>query len=613
MTYLLRITYANFLYALWLRLRGPVAAWRIELPPVLARPFRLLRPYELFTRDEWILLHDAGLDAWRERIMPAVMRDHRCLSRLAGIEVDFSRNVWQILALEFERLYLFVATVRRNAGTPAPTIIPPWITFALGYSLLRTEFPHVGFRRSRLNEWGERLYEWGLSGAHIARTVLQFVRSLVRRRIVTGPRRILWTGISPQEIPGEPGKLHFGWAVAYGHVAPQEVLYFPPCPLNARQASFLANQSIASVAPNDVFRLLPFAERVRAIVHGIRGAVRGLCLDSATVGPLRARFMARAPLWQALAREVCSGIYMTSTSSSWPERPEVASLQAAGLKTVIWSYSANTLWFANAARNFRDASIIRSIVISDEFWVWNEAVRRYYERRRATDALPIPRLEVTGPMMCGDVACFDLPPQEARRRLGLPAHGFYIAIFDVPTVDDAWRQRFGGGPVTIEPEFGEAFFAGIRDMLDAHPEVNLILKLKRRIGERYRPLPSTLYELIAPAGRWMQNGRIGMVDVNCDPYLPIAAGDASLGMPFTSPILAALASGRPAAYFDPLRLVGYSPEPGLCALALQSQTALHAALARWIEHSFPQPVAPDALVQRPVWRDQPRLFSSSRD
>ena len=32
MYYFLRITPANVLYALWLTLRGPVAAWKIEVP-----------------------------------------------------------------------------------------------------------------------------------------------------------------------------------------------------------------------------------------------------------------------------------------------------------------------------------------------------------------------------------------------------------------------------------------------------------------------------------------------------------------------------------------------------------------------------------------------------
>lgn len=610
MLYLLRITPANWLHAWWLSLRHPVGAWRIDLPSWLAGRFTLLRPYEAFTRDEWLLLHDECLDAWRARVLPALMAKHRCTATLGGVEIDFSRHLWQILAQEFERLWLFVATVRRSGAGAQRSVLSPWIALALGPQMLAAEFPDVAFVPSRAQVLYERAYEWAVSAAHVARTCLQVGVNLLQSRLATGPRRILWTGISPQEIPAAPDQLHFGWAAAYGPVAPAEVLYFPPLAPNAAQSAFLAAHSITTVAPAAVGRLIPRSARLRVLGTVLAACLRGLFADSAVVGPLRARFMARAPLWQEVVRALGARLYITSTSYSWPERPEVAVLRPEGVRSVIWSYSANTLWFASAAPTFRDASIIRSTVVSDEFWVWNDAVRRYYERRRASQALPFPRIEVTGPMMCGDVRHLDLPPAEARRRLGLPAEGYCLSVFDVPTVDEAWRHKFGGGPVSIELEFAEAFFDGIREVLDALPDVRVILKLKRQLGERFRRFPQSMLDLIAPDGRWIREQRVLLVDVNCDPYLPVAAGDASLGMPCTSPVLAALSAGRPAAYFDPLGILAHSPETSLVALGIRSTPALLARVSAWQTGRAAGP-RPEALAAHSVWRNNASLFVSN--
>ena len=134
--YFVRISPANFLYALWLSLRRPVAAWRIALPPWLARRFERVRPYRIFTRDEWLLAHDAAFDAWSREAFPSLSSRHRVVARIGHRDVDFSRNVWQLLGAEFESLFLFSAMLAKSQRTDAPaaSVVEPWIAraFRLG-------------------------------------------------------------------------------------------------------------------------------------------------------------------------------------------------------------------------------------------------------------------------------------------------------------------------------------------------------------------------------------------------------------------------------------------------------------------------------------------------
>lgn len=610
MTFLLRITYANLLYALLWRVRGPVYAWEIRLPKFLAAYFAMLRPYKLFDRDEWILLHEQAFDAWRDQVLPALIRGRPFVERCDGVEVDFRLNMLQQFGRDFERLFVFVGIVREVARGAKARVVMPWIGVAVDPAVMQDQFRGIAFQFSLLNDLGERLYEWSLSAAHLARTLAQGLRSFAFPRIAVGSRRVLWTGISPQEIPAKPDKLHFGWAAAYGSIPPGDVLYVLPVRPTEASARFLDSQGIAAISEADLPRLLSPLTRFRTLASSCRGFLRGLFIDSATIGPLRARFMARVPLWLAVGRDLKSELYVTSYSASWPERPEAAALQGAGLRTVIWCYSTNVQWIAKSARNFRDVGVPRSVTVSGEIWVWNHAVRRYLERRRASQAVPAPHIKVTGAMMCGNASFFNMTQSDARSKLGLEGNGFYISVFDVPTVNDAWRDRFGGGPVTIELSFSQAFFEGLKALLVRAPEVRLILKLKRELNAQERRFPKVLYELIAPDSPWMRDGRIHVADVDCDPWLPVTASDACIGVPCTSPVLIAIASGRPAAFFDPLGVIGQTPEGALRVLALRTQEELEVTVDRWLagEGAVRNPVP--ELAIGPEWRADQHLFDS---
>ena len=212
--------------------------------------------------------------------------------------------------------------------------------------------------------------------------------------------------------------------------------------------------------------------------------------------------------------------------------------------------------------------------------------------------------------MCGDAGILKMAPAEARKRLGIPAKGFLVSVFDVATVDDEWRKKFEGGPVAIDMDFAQAFFSGLITLLQALPELSIILKLKRKIGSRYRAFPPALLEIVSASNDYLRNKRVWLVDVNCDPFLPIAAGDAAIGMPGTSPVLVARAAGRPGVYFDPLGIVGNTMEPELRMLCVRQLESLIEQVTAWTKNGTALPAPPLArLDSRPTWPNDRILFA----
>lgn len=572
MYYFVRITPANFLYAFWLSLRGPVAAWKVEVPDALARRFRRVLPYRLFSRDEWLLAHDRAFELWQTRACPLLVQRQPHAVELGGRRVDFSRNLWQLLGMEFEALSLFVSMLEkdhpRDRGTPA--IVEPRIASAFDPHELQAMFPGVQIVPSLVNRGLEALNEWLVAAAHLSRQVGLFALSLLRQSKVFGPRSIAWLGVSPQEIPDRDDKLDFAWAARHGKVRATDVLYFLAQGVSPAQKAYLDSQGISYVETADTFSVLPMGNRLQVMARTLAGFFAALTRPAA-VAPLLARLMARAPYWDALFTVLGTTTYVTTTSYSWPEKPELAVTAARGIRSIIWAYSANSLTFTVQDPAFRDLGIVRSIVIADEFWVWNRAYADWLEKRRVATPGPACKVGIVGPLMCGNAALLDLDPATARERLGLPGSGLCIGVFDMPPISDAWRDRFGGGPPMVDTETYIEFWKVIERVLRQVPGSYALVKLKRDFTHAYREFPDFLRALLDSQGEHVRTGRVRRVDVNVDPYLPVAACDIAIGIAYTSPVLAARTAGKPGYYLDPLKRANFPSHPDFKLITLHTE------------------------------------------
>jgi hypothetical protein len=578
-----RVTPFNLVYAWWLSLRAPVVVWRIELlPECLVRRFQRLRPYRLFRLDEWLLAHDACFDAWKRDVLPGFMREQRSAARYRGRHIDFSCIRWQMLGVEFESLYLLAVAAGRLTAERAqrPIIVAPWIARVFNDGRLQQLFPEVRFRFSTAHQILENLHEKAVSAAHLARTLLNALRSLLLPRCDAGGLRIAWLGISPQEIPDQDDRLDFSWAAHYGILPEGSVLFLLPGSASAAQQSYLARLGIRSAGPVEAFAYLSAGARLRVIAAALRDLCAGLL---SLKDPLLVRFLARACWWNELVDALRLKAYVTTTSYSWPEKPELPVMQARGVRSIIWSYSANSLLFSIGAPGFRDVRILRSLIVADEFWVWNRAYAQWLEKRAVQNSPSRPDIQVVGPLMCGNPRHLDLAPAAARERLGLPATGKCIGVFDVPHPNDRWRDAFGGGPGMFDLASYAAFYDGIRAVLDQIPGTFALVKLKRAFDDIWRDFPASLRELVDEASPYVSNGRIHLVDVNVDPYLPVAASDVAIGMTYTSPVLAARSAGRPGYYYDPHARANYPSHPELKSITIQTPDALVAAVRHAIE------------------------------
>jgi polysaccharide biosynthesis PFTS motif protein len=359
----------------------------------------------------------------------------------------------------------------------------------------------------------------------------------------------------------------------------RDVVYFVPQNLNARQKAWLDDRGIACIEPADTYAVLPPETRFAAIGRAIAGFIAALSRPAA-IAPLLARLIARAPYWDALFTELGITTYVTTTSYSWPEKPELAVAAARGIRSIIWAYSANSLTFTVEDPRFRDLGVARSIVIAGEFWVWNRAYAEWLEKRRVETPGPPCKVRVVGPLMCGNAAWLGAQAAAARSRLGLPREGLCIGAFDMPPITDAWRDRFGGGPPMVDTETYIEFWKVIERVAKRIPGCYVLVKLKRDFTHAYREFPDFLRALLDEHGEHVRAGLVRRVDVNVDPYLPIAACDIAIGIAYTSPVLAARTAGRPGYYLDPLKRAYFPSHTDFSRITLHTEDELVDAVLR---------------------------------
>lgn len=570
--FLQRLNPVNFPLAwIWSFFR-PVSFWRSErLPSSALDRFDVLDPADFYGIDEWHSQQEAAFLAWnsarRERD-----KEFGASIGIGANTVDYRASWSQWLALGFEERFLFLRMVSRASGRASvgggllEEILPENVRGKL-------DFGHS----SRVRGFAVLDRIWNIAVA-FGKTAKRLRSLLVRRgNIGVGPCQVLWAGISAGEIANADNRLSFSFAVEHGVLGKDACLYVlssPPSPDAELRLRLLGIRWITVAA----FGFLPLRRRAAAIWYLSALSSRGFfgalfSIEKAILWGMAADSVA----WIEAARFLKCKTYLTSVSNSWPEPPEVDALKAIGVRTVNWSYGANTFCFCEDNPGFRDLALSRSIASSDEIWVWNALVADWLKMRLRNPARTA--IRITGPVMCGSSRWLSLTPANARHDYGLTSK-LIISIFDVPPISREMRLAIGHGPSIYPLEMLERFFDDIESLLARFSEASILIKPKRSLTDMRRNYAASMRRILDPDSEWNRGGRIIMLPHDVDPYIPVALADVCIGVPFTSPVMTALEAGRGGVFHDPLSRVLQVPgAPQLLEHVTHGRAQLHDRVA----------------------------------
>ena len=536
-----RIHWGNYLYAYVQSWRGTVHFVEAAVPRPWVQRFHPIFYEDAFSYDDWIQLRDEVWSEWVRivgHIPPA-----RWQGRLFGRRIEFHRIALQHLSREYLRHRRLVRYLDR-VGSGGARIADSMAIRHIRACAMRLNLDVDGKVQIARGPWlWDVLVVWGRNLGWVGYVVMQAWGAL-RSGSERGSVEILHEGLSPSESGAGPHELSFLWITERAVCPPGRSLFVVATPPKRQAPEILLRHAL--------LRGLGWRTALRAAMQGARLFVRGLLHALRLEEAMLAEFSLRSIAPYLLVQQRGIRTYLTTKAAIFPEHPAVAVFNAIGVRTVLWTYSANMSLFnvryRSAERHFYTAHMEAA-----ECWLWSEHHRELW---RQGEILPSRgQFRLIGPAMMGDATpCLMSPPVARRRYFGLTDradHFRTVAVFDItPVIRKGERARVLG-PLVITLEWVDAFYQHLARLLETFSDIRLIVKTKRQEHPN-KQKPPALRALVAPQSDWVRSGRVIYPDPDINPYIPIGAADLTIGLPFTSPVLAGLHFGRRGIYHDPL-------------------------------------------------------------
>lgn len=540
----------NFLFAFYYSFRGTVFAYEIHMPEIFCRRFRRLDPEDYVNWDGWSAIKEKAAYIWKDIIQ--AVREKKWKISILGYETDFTNIATEVLGREYEKIFILMELIEK-AKKGTYYLLEPGLfrffssIFPNDYIARKNEF----IKKSNINVKLDYINEFALNLLYFAQFLKRILRLILLafKKTHTLHFEYFWCGINPKEQNGRTDKLDFAWAVEQKIFLPDKVLYFLPAGLNRESYRHYKIRKVNFREHKKYFDDLNGITAIKALLSFIRSLnTSSTGISSPYCGQLIFRFACQSYLWCALAKYHKTKTYITSQSSVWPERPEVAVYNAMGIRTITWSYSSNYMLYRTDRLIGTDAQIALSALESKEFFVWNKLSADWVNSRLLNEKKP--EIKVIGPLMNGNPKICMKSPEEARRLLGIKQiyGAVYISVYDMPTLSKETRLKYCMGPSPYPEEMVTAFYKDVIKLSEIYNQIILILKPKHFFDERKITYPKTVMD-------YYKSRKILFMEHNINPYAPIASSDICIAMPFTSPVLAGVHFRRLGLYHDPLNVV----------------------------------------------------------
>lgn len=565
-----KIHAANFLLAYYLSFSKTVMVYELLVPSFLCGRFKRFDPEDYVDWDAWSSIRELAYEQWKG--IMGVLRNRIWRINILGHRTDFTTIAMEVLGKEYEKLFVLVKLMERSKNE-STYLVEPGLSRFMGNG-----FSSDLVKRSDINVKLDYVYEMVLNLLHFARffwTVIKLAISACEKTLHMD-YDFFWSGINPSEQNTGPNKLDFAWAVERKIFSAEKILYFLPARLSDEARSVYQSRHVCYREPGHYFDDL----RGRKAIRIVRDLFLSLSTSNVGIltpyhGQLLFRFVCQAILWAVLAKHHKIEIAFTTQGAVWPERPEVAVLNAMGIRTVTWSYSANYMLYRTKRKIGSDPQAALSALETKEFYVWNKLSSDWIHSRLLHEKKP--DIKVIGPLMSGDSRICLESPEDARAFLGIEEEEgcVYISVYDMPTISKETRLKSCLGPSPYPEEMVTAFYEDIKKLSEACPKFIFILKPKRSFDEKTVVYSREIRE-------FYEMGRVIYMEYDVNPYVPIAASDVCLAMPFTSPVLAGLHFGRIGVYHDPLNLIKSHLYHGLDMMIAHGYNDLERELRFWI-------------------------------
>lgn len=568
----------NLGFALFCRLFGPVAYWRSE-----GLPRCMLAPFDAITPAKFTSISPADWNDFLQEAHAAFRSGGGATPALPvaalGVRADFGPVWLQWFLMQFEFDILAQHLARRWAaerGIAKCRVSHSGVS--VWSQLVGVAVPDIGgIARVPGSKFADCAWETLKGLRAVAAAVARCIKPAPPRHDLQGRSfRYVFAAITAPRGAYSHQKLDFAFLPRRGLLPPESCFYIPGRALNATQAAALEQTGAAALGAPDLAQALPWVARMQLALR-IVAASLGVLAKPHGAGNALVSMVARGLPMLAVAQKLHARVFIAALDEGVEEPPAMPLMRGAGMRTVIWQHALVGFGHAKEA-GFRHLQLEQAAGEADTT-VWTPGCRDQLEERALLPAARRGRVAVTGPLMPGDARWLMKSKHAAREAMGLRIRDGQrlIVVFDIPTFIRGERRAYRFPINRMPADAHDAFFTDLDALLQQHEGIDLALKPKRGANPNFY-MGAPLCDLLDPDGARQREGRLHLLQTDVDPYLPIAAADLCIGMPFTSPVAAAANVGIPAFWYDPTNFLHRVFPPELNEVVVRGPAGLASAL-----------------------------------
>ena len=557
----------------------------------LGRRVTVVASEEYLSADDAHCFRSAVLQRWEAGLGRLRQQRWQVVGLHRGAMADVRAHALQELAKQFERLAL-LELARQSAGEQARLVDSLASAYLRRLRVLpaQDEVVHRALA-SYLNCACDRLWKVAIVIGSMARVVGASLRGLLRfggtpARAWEGAR-YLWDAANPNELAAGQDRRSLFWLVDGNAVSVQDVVYLLPFGTSRIIAASLRRSPYRVAAGlMELYRALPRRVLVRNLVQALT-ALPSLVTQafSGWEGALHARYRCTALLARPIQEQYRFQCYISSVSAIGHEPLVVDYFNAAGVPTVMYSYSANPYRFGRDTCRCDFRTVEYAHIAARHVVVWHQRLQRFFHAHPQDGA----QFHALGPLMAGEDAVLRVAPAALLASYtphsGTLSDGLVrVCVFDEAALTPSLRSARGLYPSHYTPTYSAAFLRDMVRLLEELKGVQLIFKPQRSFT---KPKFSYADEFVSLTERLRRHPRAAVLPDDVNPWVPIALADICVGMPFTSPVLAGWHHGIPGFYHDPTGVCERHPYMGSPVLVTRN----YAQLRSTVEHLLEKPAA----------------------
>jgi polysaccharide biosynthesis PFTS motif protein len=590
----------NIIPALFLSFRYRVVYWRKNLLlGLFVKKFEQIYKPGSFTQGDWVEITAPIFFELKTKINANRFKDRLYLN-YKNSEIDMTMSAMQRVVMQYERIYHFYKLIEfwklRHIGNENIFVADFIARRYLNDLELVVDSGNINFS-FRINPILDRMWEYLQNILYLGMVFVRVLQNFFKSNILAASFnknkiKYFWHCLSFNEIASTENSYDATALIQRGLLSSEESLFFLPVEPNEDQIHWLSKNHIQWVSNRCLYKNIPKLIQIRIffwlskiviLSWGMQGkqALKGLIIAPLISDIIKFEFF----------NYINAKVLLTGQSGGTLESPIISLARGLNKKTIWWSYAGvGTKHIPRPlAFNYFNEQVEESITLSEEKWIWFELDKTMLQKR---SLLPFDELQTNyrtlGPIMSGDSTWLSKSPLQARDEYKLNGNSnckIWISVFDIPTFDDYVHveHRWPAGNAFTK-KMQAAFFMDIKAILEKFSDIGIIYKPKRSLKGKNTSkyiFQTEMLELMNDNNKWIKSKRLIVLSNNIDPYIPIALCDYAIAMPYSSVLLAVLASNRGGVYYDSTSTICSTYPEELNNITLCNQTSLFEKIQLW--------------------------------